>query len=359
MKTPCIPDAGLDARKPPPYGESMVKRSPFPVGKLPPDVLGALLQNTSSHPRLVVGPQVGEDAAVIDMGDRYLVAKSDPITFVERHIGRYAVHVNANDVACMGATPLWFLMTLLLPEGRTDESMVSRIWQEVGDACADLGITLCGGHTEITSGLEFPILSGHMLGEVSKENLIRGADAQADDFILVTRPVPVEGTAILADAKYDFLKSIMDVEILENAKKYLESPGISVVAQALAAAGTGHVHAMHDPTEGGLATGVYEMAGAAGLGAIVEESRIPISVEGGEICKALDINPLGVITSGALLLAVPAEGEETVREALTATGAMGVRIGKFCSPESGVMIRRDEKIFPLQRFDSDEISRVL
>ena len=349
----------LDDMEPPPYGERMVKRSPFPVGKLPPDVLGALLKNTTSHPRLIVGPQVGEDAAVIDMGDRYLVAKSDPITFVEHHIGRYAVHVNANDIACMGATPLWFLMTLLLPEGRADESMVSRIWQEVGDACADLGITLCGGHTEITSGLEFPILSGHMLGEVSRENLVRGAAAQADDLILLTRAIPVEGTAILADTKYDDLKSIMDVEILENAKKYVESPGISVVAQALAAAGTGSVHAMHDPTEGGLATGVHEMAGAAGLGAIVEESRIPISLEGGMICKALDINPLGVITSGALLLAVPAEGEEIVRESLTATGAMGVRIGRFCAPESGVMVRRDEKIFPLQRFDSDEISKVL
>ena len=337
----------------------MVKRSPYPVGKLPPDVLGALLESTGSHPRLIVGPQVGEDAAVIDMGDRCLVAKSDPITFVENHIGRYAVHVNANDIACMGATPLWFLMTLLLPEGRADEAMISRIWKEVGDACTDLGVTLCGGHTEITSGLEFPILSGHMLGEVSKENLVRGGGAQADDFILLTRPVPVEGTAILADAKYDFLKSMMDVEILENAKGYLESPGISVVAQALAAAGTGRVHAMHDPTEGGLATGIHEMAGAAGLGAIVEESDIPISVEGGAICKALKINPLGVITSGALLLAVPAEGEEIVRETLIQTGAMGVRIGRLCAPESGITIRRGNETSPLKRFDSDEVSRVL
>ena len=337
----------------------MVKRSPFPVGKLPPDVLGALLKNTASHPRLIVGPQVGEDAAVIDMGDRYLVAKSDPITFVEHHIGRYAVHVNANDIACMGATPLWFLMTLLLPEGRADEAMTSRIWEEVEDACADLGITLCGGHTEIASGLDFPILSGHMLGEVSRENLIRGAGAQVDDFILLTRAIPVEGTAILADAKYDYLKSIMDVEILENAKRYVESPGLSVVAQALAAAGTGSVHAMHDPTEGGLATGIHEMAEAAGLGAIVEESRIPISAEGGKICKALDLNPLGVITSGALLLAVPAEGEEIVRETLIKTGAMGVRIGKLCAPEFGVSMNSGEKTSPLKRFDSDEISKVL
>ena len=337
----------------------MVKQPPFPVGKLPPDVLDNLLKSASSHPRLVVGPKIGEDAAVIDMGDRYLIAKSDPITFVENHIGRYAVHVNANDIACMGATPLWFLMTLLLPEGRADEAMISRIWKEVENTCDDMDITICGGHTEITSGLEFPILSGHMLGEVSKENLVRGADAQVDDLILLTRPIPVEGTAILADAKYDFLKNHMDVEILENAKKTLESPGISVVEQALAAAGTCQVHAMHDPTEGGLATGIHEMAEAAGLGAIVEENNIPISFEGGKICKALNLDPLGVITSGALLLAVPAEGEETVREALMATGAMGVQIGRLCAPDSGVMIRRDGITSPLRRFDSDEISKVL
>ena len=259
----------------------------------------------------------------------------------------------------MGAIPRWFLMTLLLPEGRADEAMVSRIWEEVRDTCTDLDITLCGGHTEVTAGLDFPILSGHMLGEVPKENLIRGANARADDLILLTRAVPVEGTAILADAKYDFLKNTIDIEVLENAKRYLESPGISVVAQALAAAGTGHVHAMHDPTEGGLATGIHELAQASGLGAIVEEIRIPISGEGGKICKALNLNPLGVITSGALLLAVPAEGEQIVREALLATGAMGVCIGKLCAPEAGVKIRRGGKIYPLRRYDSDEISRVL
>ena len=359
IETPYALDIWLDVAESPTYCKGMTNKSSFPVGKLPPDVLGALLENTIPHPRLIVGPQVGEDAAVIDMGDRYLVAKSDPITFVENGIGRYAVHVNANDIACMGATPLWFLMTLLLPEGRADKAMINRIWKEVGETCADLGITLCGGHTEITSGLEFPILSGHMLGEVSKENLIRGADARANDFILLTRPIPVEGTAILANAKYDCLKNILDPETLENAKRYLDSPGISVVTQALAAAETGRVHAMHDPTEGGLATGIHEMAETSGLGAIVEKSNIPISFEGGKICETLGLDPLGVITSGALLLAVPAEGEEILRETLLATGAMAVRIGRLCAPEFGVMMKSGGKTSPLQRFDSDEISKVL
>ncbi len=138
------------------------------------------------HPRLIIGPRVGEDAAVIELGDRYLVAKSDPVTFVEGRIGWYAVHVNANDIACMGAQPFWFLMTLLLPENLTDEKMVETIWADVRSACKDLGITLCGGHTEITQGLDRPILCGQMLGEVNKERLVRGDGAQPGDVILGT-----------------------------------------------------------------------------------------------------------------------------------------------------------------------------
>ncbi len=338
----------------------MANRSSFlPVGKLPPGLLGALCRGAGDHPRLIVGPRVGEDAAVIDMGDRYLVVKSDPVTFVEKHIGRYAVHVNANDVACMGAVPLWFLMTLLLPEGRTDETMVRRIWRDVEGACADLGVTLCGGHTEITAGLEFPILSGHMLGEVPKGRLIRGDGARADDVILLTRAVPVEGTAILAQAKYQELSKTVDPGMLEKAKGYIDSPGVSVVAQALAAAETGQARAMHDPTEGGLATGIHELAEASGLGAAVEGEKIPISPEGGKICEALGLDPLGVITSGALLVAARAEGEKHLREALIETGAMAVRIGRLCPPERGVRMERGGKSFPLKRFHADEISRVM
>lgn len=359
MKTPWAAHSPLDVPESPPYGERMASRSPFPAGKLPPGLLGALCRGAGGHPRLIVGPKAGEDAAVIDMGDRCLVVKSDPVTFVEEHIGRYAVHVNANDVACMGALPLWFLMTLLLPEGRADEAMVRRIWRDVEGACADLGVTLCGGHTEITAGLKFPILSGHMLGEVPGERLVRGDGARAGDVILLSRAVPVEGTAILAQAKYQELRKTIDPGTLARAKGYIDSPGISVVAQALAAAETGHARAMHDPTEGGLATGVHELAEAAGLGAVVEEEKIPISPEGGEICAALGLDPLGVITSGALLLAVRPEGEERLREALIETGAIAVRIGRLCPPERGVTMARGGKSTPLKRFQADEISRVL
>lgn len=334
-------------------------KAPFPAGKLPARLLERLLARLEGHPRLAQGPRVGVDAAVIEMGDRLLVAKSDPVTFVEERIGWYAVHVNANDVACTGAAPLWFLMTLLLPGGRADREMAEAVFEDARAACRALGVTLCGGHTEITAGLPRPIVCGHMLGEVPWEGLVRGDGARPGDAILLTRAVPVEGTAILAQAKGEALAAALGPDLIRRARGYLEDPGLSVVGAALAAARTGRVHAMHDPTEGGLATGLHELAGAAGLGALVEEEAIPLAPEGAALCRALGLDPLGVITSGALLLAVPPEGEEEVRRALASAGALGVRIGTMGGRGAGVLLRRGNETRPLPRYDSDEISRVL
>ena len=122
-------------------------------GKLPIDLLTRLLSDIDVRdPRVVLGARTGEDAALIDMGDRYLVAKTDPITFATDLIGWYLVQVNANDLAVMGATPRWLMATLLLPEGTT-EAQTETIFAQLLEACDSLGITLIGGHTEITYDL--------------------------------------------------------------------------------------------------------------------------------------------------------------------------------------------------------------
>src|SRR3990170_3000153 len=121
------------------------------VGKLPNEMLARLLARVQRRdPRVVLGPGIGRDAAVIDQGGpKLLVAKSDPITFATALIGHYAVHVNANDVACMGARPAWFLATILLPD-RAPPPIAEAIFGQALDACHALGIELVGGHTEIT-----------------------------------------------------------------------------------------------------------------------------------------------------------------------------------------------------------------
>src|SRR5262245_7542397 len=173
--------------------------APLPVGKLRAELLERFFgKYVPGDARVVVGPCVGEDAAVLDMGDRYLIATTDPVTFATDELAWYALCVNANDLAVRGARPLWFLVTLLLPEGATTEARAEALFADLGAACAELDVALIGGHTEVTAGLPRPIAVGCMLGEVANDALVTTAGARPGDALLLTKGVPLEGAAILA-----------------------------------------------------------------------------------------------------------------------------------------------------------------
>jgi hydrogenase maturation factor len=311
----------------------------LPVGKLPLEQLRLLLRHQPKHARLLIGPQIGEDAAVIDAGGRYLVVATDPITFAIDHIGRYAVHVNANDVAVMGARPLWFFIVMLLPENHTTGELAETIMSDVRITCEELGVALGGGHTEITQGLDRPILVGQMLGEVAPSLLVRKKRIAIGDLILLTRGVGIEGTAILAQEMLERLRGQVDADLLARAARFLIEPGISVVRAALAAASIGEaVHAMHDPTEGGLATGLFELVAPAGLGLQVIRDHIPVATETDAICRALALDPLKLIASGALLIAVAPDGVAPVVTTIEATGIPVTLIGEVRPLSEGITI---------------------
>ena len=332
----------------------------LPIGKLPIDHLRALLADLPTHdPRLVIGPQVGEDAAVIETGDRNLVVTTDPITFATDHIGRYAVHVNANDVAVLGARPLWFFVVLLLPERNTTPELADGIMADVRAACDELGITVGGGHSEITPSLDRPILVGQMLGEVAPARLVRKTRVAVGDQILLTRGVAIEGTAILARERSDRLRELVDADLLARAKRFLIDPGISVVNAALAATNVGDaVHAMHDPTEGGLATGLFELAAPAGLGLRVIREQIPMFPETAAICQALGVDPLRLIASGALLIAVAPTGADAVMRAIQDAGVPVTAIGEVRPSAEGLTMVTGNSVAPLTPPGRDEIARV-
>jgi hydrogenase maturation factor len=338
-----------------------MKVGSLPLGKLSPELMSDLLgRHTFSFPddRVLVYPGVGEDAAVIDVGERWLVAKTDPITFASDEIGWYAVHVNANDIAAAGGVPRWFLSTLLLPEGAADQALVERIMGQIASACRSLGVVPCGGHTEVTYGLDRPIVVGAMLGDIVPGNLVRSCDVQVGDVVLLTKGVAVEGTAIMAREREQELGALFSAEFLRRCKGFLHDPGISVVRDALIAAEAAPVHAMHDPTEGGVATGLWELALASGVGLEVDAARIPVFEETQLLCEALELNPLGVIASGALLIAVSSADVEAVRTALIGAGIEVEPIARATPPEQGCVLRMLQGLEPLPRYDQDEIARL-
>jgi hydrogenase maturation factor len=300
----------------------------FPLGKLPAEMLAELLSKVSiTDPRVIVGPGLGVDAAVLDIGDRYLVAKTDPITYATDQVGWYAVHVNANDIVCMGGIPRWFLATLLMPEDQASEELAVTVFEQITQACEALDVSLVGGHTEITFGIDRPIVTGCMLGDVEPQRLLTPAGIKAGDAVILVGGVPIEATAIIAREKAGDLEGKYEAEFLSRCANFLVEPGISVVAAARVAQAAGEVHAMHDPTEGGLATGLWELAQSSRTALEVQKSTIQVLPEGQILCEHYGLDPLASIASGALLVVASAGSASQIVAALEEEGIYAAVIG--------------------------------
>lgn len=332
----------------------------LPVGKLRAERLQALLdRHPVRDPRVIVGPRVGEDAAVLDLGDRYLVATTDPITFATDEIGWYALHVNANDIAVRGARPLWFLATLLLPAGATTEESAGALFDELANACQAAGVSLVGGHTEITHGLDRPVVVGTMLGEVARDRLVTTGGARVGDVVLLTKGVPLEGAALIARERgEEAVARGVPASVVARARGLLRAPGLSVLRDAEAACGAARVHAMHDPTEGGVATALVELAEAASVGLRVERARIRLLEEGVALCRVFGLDPLGTIASGALLLSVAPGDGPRVLDALARAGVEAWAIGEVVPRELGVTLVGPDGVAPMPVFPQDEIAKL-
>lgn len=330
----------------------------LPAGKLPGDLLGNLLARyVTSDPAVLIGPGIGRDAAAIQVDDTALVVKTDPITFATNDAGRYLVNVNANDITCMGATPRWLLVTSLFPDGKTTPAMVEETFASLAGAASEIGITLVGGHTEITIGLDRLILVGQLIGTCAPEDLYDLSRAIPDDAVLLASGIAIEGTSILAHEARDQLVDRIPADVLESASRFLESPGISIIpaARALQQAGVA-IRGLHDPTEGGLATALGELASAASLGIDVDGDAIPIRPETQAICDVLGIDPLGLIASGALLAVVDGADAERGVAALHDAGIPAAIIGRMTAEPTCNMVRGSRRA-PLPTFAVDEIAR--
>ena len=331
--------------------------TPLPPGKIPPRLLASLLKlPRKTGPNLLIGPGLGEDAAVISLEQNTVVAASDPITFKTPEPGYYAVHINANDIAVMGGEPEFFLLTIIAPPGTT-EKKIAKVMIETIAAGDDLDITLIGGHSEISEAVKELIVSVTMFGRLIRPRPLRTGDGRPGDAIIQVGPLGVEGTSILADHYWQEIEKEFGGSFAERAQGFLSDPGISVAAPARLAAEKLEVHAMHDPTEGGLATGLLEMAQASNLGLTITRDALLIREETEALCRFLNHDPLGLISSGCLLFTLAADEASTAIDLMADSGFMAAKIG-FLTENRGEyrMQIKDGEYQPLPVFAVDELA---
>ncbi len=321
----------------------------LPIGKVPPRILEEVIFNYLGARRkeVVVGPSSGLDGAVIKIGNKLLVTSMDPITGALERIGWLAVNINANDVATFGVQPALFSSCLLLPESASEKT-VTTICKQIDLAAKKLGIAVMGGHSETTPHLTFPIVVGCCMGIADKERYVTSQGAKAGNMLILTKSVGMEGTAILSADRHKQLARKMDKSTLKEAESFFNN--ISIVREAILAFRTGYVTAMHDPTEGGVAGGIHELADASKVGFKIYEEKLAIAEETLKICKFFQIDPFQLIASGSLLIAVEKDFADKVTKTLNESNIAATVIGELLpSLKKRLIIRKNGDVEKLVR----------
>ncbi len=319
-------------------------------GKLPPEYLRTLIDRyVRWSEEVIVGSGIGLDSAVIDLKEGgYLFLKTDPVTFVTEDIGWYSVIINSNDIAVSGGTPEWFLAVVLLPE-HSDGETVGKIFSQISATCRELNISWCGGHTEVTPGIDRPIVVGTAIGRGKR--FITSQFARAGDAVILTKGIAIEGTLAIALEK----REEIDQELFNRIMTFRK--WLSILEDARIAMRHG-VHAMHDPTEGGLTTALNEIAIASGKRIEVKYEWIKILDETRILCDMFDLDPLGLLSSGALVATISMDKTGPLLADLKASGIWAGVIG-YVKDGQGAWIERDGKLEKLRPRDGDEILRLI
>jgi len=327
----------------------------LPKGKIPAETLRKIVFSHLGVKRkdVLLGPSLGEDGSVVKIGNKILISAMDPITGASERIGWLAVHINANDVATFGIPPIFFSSCILLPEDSTEDT-VERISSQINEAAKNLDMAVIGGHSEVTPGLDRPIIVGCAMGVTEAGRYVTSGGSKPGDKLILTKGAGIEGTAILSFEAYNQLRKKMDESLLRSAVKFYDK--ISVVKDAVLAFNVGGVNAMHDPTEGGIAGGIHEMADAANLGVKVFEDNIPMAQETLEICNLFQIDPLQLISSGALLISANPHSADEILEELRSHKVQAAVIGEFLEdPKKRLLVSPDGTIKELIRPVSDHL----
>lgn len=297
----------------------------LPSGKLSTKALerNVLRYVGAERKELLIGPAVGEDAAVIEWPrGKYLVFSSDPIVGAEKGAGRLLVRINSNDIASKGGDPAYLAVTLILPPSWGEEG-AARIMKEIHEECLAQGIAVAGGHTEFNDRYERPVIMGALIG--TADRVLRAGDLRPGDALIATKHIGIEGMSILASDKPELLKHFMSESETEELLSWAEKTSVLEESKALREI----AKFMHDPTEGGFMGGVGEISSLSGLQAEIDYSSVPVHPLTKRAAEKLGFDPLRLIASGSLLAAVPEDRTAEALEQLAKTGIEAAVVGSM------------------------------
>jgi len=320
------------------------------TGKLNWDILQRLIKKNSGAERAEVlkSGSIGEDCAVLKMNDGLIVMSTDPVTAATNGLGNIALHININDIATTGAEPLGVLVTILAPKGSAF-SDIETVMKDISREARLMNVQVMGGHTEVTDAVNRMVVSLTAVGVVSEDELITTSGARVGDSIIVTKSLCLEGTSIIAKDFPDRSREVLTEEELKEAENYALE--LSVLKEGMLLKGL--ASSMHDITEGGVLGALWEMAQASGTGFMVREDLMPVRRVTRKLCESFGLDPLRLISSGSMLIAVRDADEALSR--LSGAGIPATVIGSVTEGRGILLAEEEIEVIPPAR---DEIYRL-
>jgi len=304
---------------------------------------------------VLVRPGIGEDCAVIDFGGYECVMSTDPVSAAVDQIGRLAVNISCNDIASNGVEPIGIMLAVMLPEGTTEEE-VGEMMKQAGEAAAELGVEIIGGHTEITHAVRQPVIVSTAIGRAPAGASRNAGRIKSGDLIYLTKWAGLEGSGILAGDRGDELAEKLSADEIDEAKSYLNL--ISVVREGVIAGETGF-SGMHDVTEGGVLGAVWELCHTSGAGAEIWQESIPVTDVTRKICEVYKIDPLRLISSGCMMIIISPDKEETLKKKLASCDIKASLIGTVKDASCGIKLIRQGGADEIAPPGSDEIYKAI
>ncbi len=291
---------------------------------------------------LVVGPAMGVDAAVIKVGEQYMVVAEDPIFPVPglplRDFGWFTVHIGASDVAVLGVKPRYMTYSLLVPPA-TPEDDLAEIISSISETAAEEGITIVGGHTGYYPAVTVPTIGGVTVWGFGDE-VVTPAGAQVGDEVIITKGAAIEAAGLLAQVYGDdMLAAGIDPEIVREAAAMVYE--MSVIREALLAVEVGGVHAMHDATEGGVLRGLHEVAVASRVGLRIDAEAIFVPPAAKVTCQHFGIDPLVSISEGTMVMTCSPSVTGEMMRAFDRAGIRAAVVGEVVPEAAGRKLLRD------------------